>query len=523
MLALISLCLCLSSQPAGSESTRPWSDCLKAARAAILRRKYQAAEPILRAGIERARQSGDVKGSGACLDELAELYRLQNRYDDEEKTLLALIEERTKSRWPDHPYVIQARHQLVKLYLQLPDHARGYSAALPLIKQSVAEDERMYGQDDMQTGNDLKDLAQCYVNLKSPHEAEVALRRVLSIREKNLRPDDDRIIDALALLAGASEAQEKYRQAESLHMRVIHSPAMQKTPDALSNTYCHLARVYAKDGKPEESGAAIEKAISLVAEQNGKDSLAVAEKLNWISDILSNEVKHGPRIAYLSEISCRRLVEIYKHILGPSDKRTIEATRKLLAALKEQSKWADMIPPYEVIIRNESDQKFTRQLAEDWFWLGISCESEKQYQKAEHAYLQALSACQKHPEDRSLPYNSVLYRLGLLYGLESKFSDSVTILGQWVKDAEKMLGKDNPQLGVEYGILAAAYVKAGKVGEAKPLFERELAYFRSYRGNKPTPGWSDRLVSSASLLKELNQPQLAREMESLAVELKQRH
>ncbi len=334
---LTGLLLCLSSSQARTEIQRSWTDYLKAGKKAILLHKYEIAEQILRAGEERAQKARDANGINSCLDELAEVQRLQHRYTDAEQTLQILIKEGTKSWWPDHPYVIHARHQLVKDFWQEQDHKSGCAKALPFIEQNITDDELSYGEVDTHTADDLYDLARCDLELSKPREAQIAAERALSIREKILHANDDRIFASLGVLASACEAQKDDSRAEQLYLRMIQMLSRQEKPEELANTCCKLATIYAQQGKLEAAESVGNQAISAVTKADGKDSQVVADKLIWLGDIYLN-CRQGRAGHALAESKYRRAIEIYKQVFGPNDETTKRAMRRLQRILKTQEK-----------------------------------------------------------------------------------------------------------------------------------------------------------------------------------------
>src|SRR5438128_2541402 len=92
IISLIYLCWWTASFAwALSGQTATWQESLSRARQVASESNYLEAESALLAGISEANRSGQAEGVDSCLGVLADLYRLEKKPDDAERTLKALI------------------------------------------------------------------------------------------------------------------------------------------------------------------------------------------------------------------------------------------------------------------------------------------------------------------------------------------------------------------------------------------------------------------------------------------------
>ncbi|MCH9020758.1 MAG: CHAT domain-containing protein, partial [Proteobacteria bacterium] len=148
----------------------------------------------------------DVAGS---LNNLAELYRAQGRYEAAEPLYKRALAVREKALGPDHPDVATSLNNLAGLY-----RLQGrYEAAEPLYMRSLAIKEKALGPDHAGVAASLNNLALLYENQGRYEAAEPLYKRALAIRQKALGPDHPSVATTLNNLGLLYKSQGRYEAA----------------------------------------------------------------------------------------------------------------------------------------------------------------------------------------------------------------------------------------------------------------------------------------------------------------------
>ena len=133
----------------------------------------------------RSRSDPIILTVAISLNNLAELYRNQGKYDEAEPLYQRALAIREKSLGSDHPDVATSLNNLAVLY---SDQGR-YDEAEPLYQRALAIREKSLGADHPDVATSLNNLAQLYHDQGKHAEAELLHQRALAIREKALRSD----------------------------------------------------------------------------------------------------------------------------------------------------------------------------------------------------------------------------------------------------------------------------------------------------------------------------------------------
>ncbi len=245
------------------EVSRPWTDYYKAAEAMMLHRHYDKAEPLLKFGIVRARDSGEPQGVDSCLDDLAELYRLEKNFPEAARALEMLIKERIELWWPDHPYVLQARRRLADLYLYNNQGTR--DELIAVLKQVVADDEHIFGPEDRQTGQDLDTLAYSLFTAGNAQAAQPIYKRVLDIREKTLPKTNVKIAETYYQLVVCYRVAGDLKGAETTSNKAISHPSALAQQCMRGRLYGQLGNTLHELKRSKESEHALQQAASLMS------------------------------------------------------------------------------------------------------------------------------------------------------------------------------------------------------------------------------------------------------------------
>ena len=206
-------------------------------------------EPYLRDGLaaSEARLGPDHPMVAFHLDNLAELLRVSNRFDEAEPLYRRVLAIREKTFGPNHPEVAQTLSNLglTLRVMSRPDEAE------PLLRRALAIGEASLGPDHPRVAIRLNNLAGLLQATKRPHEAEPLYRRALAIDEASYGHDHPELATDLNNLAALLRATNRLGEAEQLYRRALEIFEKSLGPDHPNSVTVrgNLAAVLATVGK----------------------------------------------------------------------------------------------------------------------------------------------------------------------------------------------------------------------------------------------------------------------------------
>jgi tetratricopeptide (TPR) repeat protein len=147
--------------------------------------RYGDAEKLLRAALMRIeRREADATAHARLLAELADLYRVQARYEEAEPLYERAIALAGRSGAHPAPDLARALNGLALLH-----RAQGaYDRAEPLCREALAIAERTHGAEHPGTAAPLSNLLTVYLAQGRLGEADPLFRRSLALKERLLGP-----------------------------------------------------------------------------------------------------------------------------------------------------------------------------------------------------------------------------------------------------------------------------------------------------------------------------------------------
>lgn len=125
----------------------------------------------------------------------------------------------------------------------------------------------------------------------------------------------------LVIQAQYAVGKNELSQAEKLYLTAVKEAEHFGGQDArLGTTLTSLGAVYASQRKTNEAIATFNRAISILQNSNGPESLEVAEVYMDLANALRDEGKHPAAIGYLN-----KTLQIYQGLLGGNNVKTAQA------------------------------------------------------------------------------------------------------------------------------------------------------------------------------------------------------
>jgi tetratricopeptide (TPR) repeat protein len=177
----------------------------------------------------------------------------------------------------------------------------GYSEAEVLLKEVLEIDEREFGCEHPDTLSSMNNLALVYDSQGRYEDAEALHKPALALKEKNLGPDHPSTVNSMDNLALVYRSQGRYDDAEARHKGA--SALMEKRlganhPSTLESTD-NLALVYSMQGRYDEAEVLFKQALAGQEKHLGADHPDTQKTANHLADLYrfqgrSSEIESTP-------------------------------------------------------------------------------------------------------------------------------------------------------------------------------------------------------------------------------------
>jgi non-specific serine/threonine protein kinase/serine/threonine-protein kinase len=127
------------------------------------------------------------------------------------------LETRRRQLGPDHAESLAAANELANLYWYLDR----YEAAEPLYHDVISRRSRVLGEEHPDTLKTSFDLASLYARQKRWPEAEQLQRRILDLQKRVLGPDHPDTLSSLNNLAGYLHGQQRYAESAAMGEELV--------------------------------------------------------------------------------------------------------------------------------------------------------------------------------------------------------------------------------------------------------------------------------------------------------------
>jgi CHAT domain-containing protein/Tfp pilus assembly protein PilF len=242
--------------------------------------RYEEAQPLYQQSLTiRREQLGERHPDVAnSLNNLALLYYAQGRYGDAEPLHLQALDIRREQLGERHPDVATSLNNLAGLY-----YAQGrYGDAEPLFQQVLAIWREQLGERHPRVASSLNNLAELYRAQGRDEEAEPLLQQALTIYREQLGEHHPSVANSLNNLALLYRAQGRDEEAEPLLQQAltIYREQLGERHPLVATNLNNLAFLYRAQGRDEEAEALYQQALAIFREQLGERHPDVATNLN---------------------------------------------------------------------------------------------------------------------------------------------------------------------------------------------------------------------------------------------------
>jgi non-specific serine/threonine protein kinase/serine/threonine-protein kinase len=266
-----------------------------------LQSKYDQAEALHREALEgRARTLGpDDPSTLQSKNDLAVVYWYQRKYDQAESLLQEVYEARTRGLGPDHLDTLESKVNLAQIY----ERQRKYDQAETFLKEALAGYTAQRGKDHPDTLTTRNNLAQMYRSLRKFDQAEALYKETLETQAATLGPTHPDTLRSKQNLAGLYKNMGKYDQAEPLYQQALAGRIAQlgeNHSDTL-NTKNSLAELYRVQKKYDQAEPFYQQALAGWSAQRGADHILALIAKNNLAQLYLDQEKYDRAEPLLQE------------------------------------------------------------------------------------------------------------------------------------------------------------------------------------------------------------------------------
>jgi CHAT domain-containing protein/Tfp pilus assembly protein PilF len=297
-----------------------------------------------------------------------------------------------------------------------------YDEALPLAERALSIREKELGPDDPDVATSLFGLANiCSDNGESPRVEPLYLR-ALAIREKHLGPDHIAVSPILNNLGAFYKEQGEYVKAQAVFQRVLDIREKSLEPDHLLiasvlNNLANIARVTGEDSRAE---GLYKRVIAIREKALGPEHPDVATALNNLANVYTDPQKSEPLY--------RRALAIREKALGP-DHPDVAQTLYNLALLYSSE---DQFPKAEEFCRR-AQAIWEKSLGSDHPFisyplnlLGVIYKATGDYATSESLYLRSIAIKEKTQGNYHPDLAGTLANLANLYAVKGDLEKAIS-------------------------------------------------------------------------------------------------
>ncbi len=400
---------------------------------------------------------------------LARLNDDRERYDTAISLLYRALEVWEKALGPEHHQLGIALNTLGEIYIK---QGRGNEAE-SLFEHALRICENALGRDHTEVSTIVKNLGTLYFENGFPDEARPLLRRVLEIEEKNFGPTHVNLTDTLATLALVYQDLGQHDELEAALQRSlkIFGGSFAEDHPAITDIYSQLTSLYIEQERLEEAAPLVKKAFGAHKMILGMQHPTTALDLYNLAEIERHTGQYEeaePKFKHALEV----LGKAYglKHLFVG---RVFNSMAELYFA---QSKMNDAIRLFNFALEIYQKNYHTEhiKIGMIYYYLGKILEDREDYNRASPFYKRAMEIFEKQPGQRHPLLVEVMYSLGKIAHKSERYEEAESLYKVVLKSYEETVGSKHNLVADLLLNFTSLYEVQGKYEEASPLYEYAL-------------------------------------------------
>jgi CHAT domain-containing protein len=370
----------------------------------------------------------------------------------------------------------QGRWTLLTAWTILFATEENYGLALDAAQK--AEKIAEASADDARTATSLRYLAVLYESKGRYVEAEAAVRRALTLRQKALGADDPAVADQLVELARLSCKQNKRSQAEPLFIQAerIRERTFGAESAPVADVLIERASVLDSQRRYSDAEPLYQQAIAIKRKALGPDDPDIADALRSLGASYSEQTRYAE-----AESLYAAALEIDEKFMGPDDPIVIPDLTRLASVYEKQQKNAAASEARFRTTRVNSQAAGSLAGPEEHKqWINFVVQSFAQFNAAEfatetHIAQQAMrySEAKFGPEDYRVAAFLVILATQYYSG-QAAFKKAEPLMSRAVRIQQKTLGTEDPSLSETLFSFGNLYSSERKDREAETAYRRAI-------------------------------------------------
>ena len=203
------------------------------------------------------------------LNNLANLYSFQKRYDEAESLYLEALKISKQLLGEKHPEVATFMNNLATLYKK----QGRYEEAQPLYLEALELRQDILGKDNPDYATSVHNLAALYECQERYEEAELLYLEALELRQSILGENHPDVATSLNDLALLYYSQEQYEEAEPLYQQAleIRKTILGYNSPEVAQTLNNLAALYSAQERHQEAEPLYQEALNIASQTLGSE------------------------------------------------------------------------------------------------------------------------------------------------------------------------------------------------------------------------------------------------------------
>jgi tetratricopeptide (TPR) repeat protein len=432
---------------------------------------FDEAEDLFLRALDITDKNRDESFRGRVAGNLARLYLIEGKLQEAEKMAVQSVAIREKFEGERERLVFELEN-LADVY----SAQKRFDLATPMYKRCVAIREKTYGPDHPDLADSLRRLAYCLDQQKRSAESEPLYRRSLEIIEKRYGAKDVKTAAALEGLANSYRGQARLLDDEPLRRRAlaIREQLPDATPAKLATPRNNFAVLLREMGRYREAAELLEKSIADSDEKEAAHGRQMAIRLANLGDVYRSQgwyARGEPLI--LKSIDVDDTSSTAGTLFTPPGAFAVDKLIRLARIDFDRQKYGEALPLLEQALalagKNQDTERRAVVLAE----LGmVRCEM-RQFNDAAKLYDEAQALREREPVETPR-LARLLDDKGLLSIRQGKLLEAEASLLRSRRIYERTVGTESALTALCLAHLATVYRGEKRPSEAETLLKQAI-------------------------------------------------
>jgi len=405
----------------------------------------------------------------SILSELGSIYKVQQRFDEAEKTYQQSLTIFEKIYGKEHIYVANVLSQLAWIYHDLGN----YDKAKLVHQRSLAIREKVFGKDHVDIFDSLDSLADIYCHLGDYRSAVLPFQRAIAIKEKTYGKEHPRVAASLNSLAVLYYYMGDYDKALPLYQKALdiwEKTLKTEHPD-IATSLNNLAWIYQTMGDYDKALPLFQKSLDILEKTLGKEHSDVATGLNNIAGLYKKIGDYKKALPLF-----QKSLGIRKKVLGKEHPDVAQSFNNLAGLYRMMGDYdkALLLLEKSLDIRKKVLGKEHSSVATNFNNLAALYQTMGDYNKALPLFQKSLEIFKKALGEEHLSVATSSNNLAALYYKMGNYDEALSLFQKSLEIKKRILGKEHPAIAGSLNNVALLYLDLKNYEKAEPLLQQAL-------------------------------------------------